>query len=221
MVLPNLITQHFLNGYNQPSFVVYSLGGRNESQIVQVTTIIGFNGKIDGLLGNQWLAKSTLPANITKQSRPNLKVKGIDGYVISISRLNWEEARNSILENNPAAILIIDTERLMQSSPQPQFYENSKNVTIPTFLVRKEDGHHFLPELELQGVLTSLGYTKKCLRAKRATFTKKFVFCYKKLLFQPFLRSAKNDNGFVSNFSPISNNLLNELLHKIIGEKVD
>ena len=134
LVLPNLITQHFLNGYNQPSFVVYSLGGRNESQIVQVTTIIGFNGKIDGLLGNQWLAKSTLPANITKQSKPNLKVKGIDGYVISISRLNWEEARNSILENNPAAILIIDTERLMQSSPQPQFYENSKNVTIPTFL---------------------------------------------------------------------------------------
>ena len=147
LVLPNLITQHFLNGYNQPSFVVYSLGGRNESQIVQVTTIIGFNGKIDGLLGNQWLAKSTLPANITKQSKPNLKVKGIDGYVISISRLNWEEARNSILENNPAAILIIDTERLMQSSPQPQFYENSKNVTIPTFLVRKEDGHHFLPEI--------------------------------------------------------------------------
>ena len=179
LVLPNLITQHFLNGYNQPSFVVYSLGGRNESQIVQVTTIIGFNGKIDGLLGNQWLAKSTLPANITKQSKPNLKVKGIDGYVISISRLNWEEARNSILENNPAAILIIDTERLMQSSPQPQFYENSKNVTIPTFLVRKEDGHHFLPELELQGVPTSLGYTKKCLRAKQATFTKKCILLQK------------------------------------------
>ena len=168
LVLPNLITQHFLNGYNQPSFVVYS-HNRNESKIVQVTTIIGFTGKIDGLLGNQWMAKSALPANVTRQIQgvPNLKgqkiyqkwskkfffnflftVKGIDGYVISISRLNWEEARDSILENNPAAIMIIDTERLMQSSPQPQFYEIQNNVSIPTFLVRKEDGHHFLPELE-------------------------------------------------------------------------
>ena len=43
---------------------------------------------------------------------------------------------------------------------------------------------------------------------------KKIVFCSKKLLFQPFLWTAKNDNGFVSNFSPISNNLLNKLLKR-------
>ena len=41
--------------------------------------------------------------------------------------------------------------------------------------------------LILQGFPTSLGYTKKCLRVKRATFTKKIVFCSKKLLFEPFM----------------------------------
>ena len=55
-------------------------------------------------------------------------------------------ASHKLMES--AAIMIIDTERLMQSSPQPQFYEIQNNVSIPTFLVRKEDGHHFLPELE-------------------------------------------------------------------------
>ena len=38
----------------------------------------------------------------------------------------------------------------------------------------------------LQGVPTSLECTQKCLRAKRASFTKKIVFRSKKLLFQPF-----------------------------------
>ena len=49
---------------------------------------------------------------------------------------------------------------------------------------------------------------------------KKIVFCSKNLLFEPFLKTAKNDNGFLSNFSPISNNLLNKLLHKTIGAKL-
>ena len=49
---------------------------------------------------------------------------------------------------------------------------------------------------------------------------KKIVFCSKKLLFQPFLGTARNDNGFLSHFSPISDNLLNKLLHKIIEEKL-
>jgi len=49
---------------------------------------------------------------------------------------------------------------------------------------------------------------------------KKIVFCSKKLLFEPFLKTAKTVNGCLSHFSPISNNLLNRLLHKIIGEKL-
>ena len=72
----------------------------------------------------------------------------------------------------------------------------------------------------LLGVPTSLECTQKCLRAKRASFTKKFVLCSKKLLIQPFLKTAKTENGFLSNFSPISNNLLNKLLHKTIGAKL-
>ena len=88
------------------------------------------------------------------------------------------------------------------------------------------DGKHFYCSqfitsvLSLQGVPTSLGYVQKCLRAKRASFTKKNVFCSKKLLFEPFLWTATNENGFLSNFSPISDNLLNKLLHKTIGEKL-
>ena len=74
--------------------------------------------------------------------------------------------------------------------------------------------------MQLPGVPTSLESAQKCLRAKRASFTKKFVFRSKKLLFQPFLKTAKNENGFLSNFSPISNNLLNKLLHKRIGAKL-
>ena len=54
----------------------------------------------------------------------------------------------------------------------------------------------------------------------RYVYKKKIVFCSKKLLFQPFLGTARNDNGFLSHFSPISDNLLNKLLHMIIGEKL-
>ena len=48
-------------------------------------------------------------------------------------------------------------------------------------------------------------------------YKKKFVFCSKKLLFEPFLWTVKNENGFLSNFSPIFNNSLNKLLYKTIG----
>ena len=58
-------------------------------------------------------------------------------------------------------------------------------------------------------------YERSALRLQ-----KKIVFCSKKLLFQPFLGTARNDNGFLSHFSPISDNLLNKLLHKIIEEKL-
>ena len=58
------------------------------------------------------------------------------------------------------------------------------------------------------------------LQTKRATFTKINVFHSKKIRFEPFLWTARHENGFLSNFSPISNNLLNRLLHKIIGEKL-
>ena len=54
------------------------------------------------------------------------------------------------------------------------------------------------------------------------SFTKKYVLwvlCSKKLLFEPFFPNCKIGNGFLSNFSPILNNLLNKLLYKIIGEK--
>ena len=59
--------------------------------------------------------------------------------------------------------------------------------------------------------------TNVCERSE-LRLQKKIVFCSKKLLFQPFLGSARNDNGFLSHFSPISDNLQNKLLHMIIGE---
>ena len=49
----------------------------------------------------------------------------------------------------------------------------------------------FATVVVVQGVPTCLEYCPKSLRAKRASFTKKFVFCSKKLLFQPFLKTAK------------------------------
>ena len=47
---------------------------------------------------------------------------------------------------------------------------------------------------------------------------KKIVFRSKKLLFQPFLKTAKNENGFLSNFTPISDNLINKLLHQTLEQ---
>ena len=51
-------------------------------------------------------------------------------------------------------------------------------------------------------------------------FFAKIVFCSKKLLFQPFLWTASNENGIFSNFAPIvlCSNLFSELLK--IGEKL-
>ena len=72
----------------------------------------------------------------------------------------------------------------------------------------------------LSGCTNKFGIRSEMFASKASYVYKKIVFCSKKLLFQPFLWTAKNDNGFVSNFSPISNNLLNKLLHKIIGAKM-
>ena len=58
--------------------------------------------------------------------------------------------------------------------------EFSTTTTVAKILIKK-----------VQGVPTSLGYTKKCLRAKRATFTQKNVLCSKKLLFEPFFVNCK------------------------------
>ena len=49
---------------------------------------------------------------------------------------------------------------------------------------------------------------------------KKVCIMLLKIAFSAFFVNCKIKNGFFSNFSPISNNLLNKLLHKIIGEKL-
>ena len=70
------------------------------------------------------------------------------------------------------------------------------------------------------GCPNKLGIRSKLHASEASIVCKKNVLCSKKLLFQPFLWTARNDNGFLSNFSPISNNLLYKLLHRIIGEKL-
>ena len=83
--------------------------------------------------------------------------------------------------------------------------------------------------LELNDQIVMIGTPTGCpnkfgigsdMFASEASLTKKFVFRSKKLLFQPFLKTAKTENGFLSNFSPISWNLLNKLIHKIFGKKL-
>ena len=58
------------------------------------------------------------------------------------------------------------------------------------------------------------------LASKASYVYKIFLFWSKKLLFQPFLSTARTDNGFLSHFFPFSNNLLHKLLHRIIGERL-
>ena len=41
-----------------------------------------------------------------------------------------------------------------------------------------------------------------------------------KIDFSAFFVNCKNEKGFLSNLSPISNDLINKLLHKMIGEKL-
>ena len=49
-------------------------------------------------------------------------------------------------------------------------------------------------------------YSSKMFASEASiVYKKKFVFRSKKLLFQPFFWTVKNDNGFLSNFSPIFN----------------
>ena len=60
-------------------------------------------------------------------------------------------------------------------------------LTGSSKLIAKNSQTQYKASLKLiQGVPTSLGYVQKFLRAKRATFTEKIVFCSKKLLFEPF-----------------------------------
>ena len=74
--------------------------------------------------------------------------------------------------------------------------------------------------MQLPAVPTSLESAQKCLRAKRASFTKKFVFRSKKLLFQPFFLNCKNKNGFLKQLFSIilCSNLFSKLFE--IGEKL-
>ena len=85
--------------------------------------------------------------------------------------------------------------------------------------VKKKDGGRD-PFFSCTGCANKFWRSEKFFEQNERQLKKYFVFCSKKLLFQPFLGTARNDNGFLSHFSPISNNLLNKLLHMIIGEKL-
>ena len=78
----------------------------------------------------------------------------------------------------------------------------------------------FLKVLLVTGCPNKFGIRLEMFASEASIVYEKNVFCSKKLLFQPFLKTAKNENGFLSNFAPISNNLLNKLLHKTIGTKM-
>ena len=78
----------------------------------------------------------------------------------------------------------------------------------------------FLNVLLVTGCPNKFGIRLEMFASEASIVYKKIVFCSKKLLFQPFLKTAKNENGFLSNFSPIFINLLNKLLHKTIGTKL-
>ena len=71
--------------------------------------------------------------------------------------------------------------------------------------------------LLLQGVPTSLEYPQKVCERNKIRLPKKCILL-QKIEFQSFFVNCKNENGFWSNFSPISNNLLSKLLYKTIGE---
>ena len=60
----------------------------------------------------------------------------------------------------------------------------------------------------------------KCNVLKLRILLRKCIFRSKKIAFWAFSVNYKNENGFLSNFSQISNNLLNRLLNKTIGEKL-
>ena len=77
----------------------------------------------------------------------------------------------------------------------------------------------FLLKRTSTGCPNKFRISSKLLASEASIVCKKIVLCSKKLLFQPFLWTARKDSGFLSHFSPISDNLLNKLLHKIIGEK--
>ena len=56
-------------------------------------------------------------------------------------------------------------------------------------------------------ILKLLKFTKNCILLQ-------------KIAFLAFFENCKIGNGFLSNYFPISNNLLSKLLHKTIGEKL-
>ena len=78
----------------------------------------------------------------------------------------------------------------------------------------------FLNVLLVTGCPNKFGIRLEMFASEASIVYEKNVFCSKKLLFQPFLKTAKYENGFLSNFAPISNNLLIILLLKTIGEKL-
>ena len=63
-----------MNGYHKPSYIVYQPYGPNSTQIVQATTIIGFERRIDGTLQVQGLLAKSQASNFT---RPIKRPKGL------------------------------------------------------------------------------------------------------------------------------------------------
>ena len=93
---------------------------------------------------------------------------------------------------------------------------------IQTWEIRFPLHFQFLNYRLSQHVWNSLNAMLWCLKGyeRSELLFRKNVFCSMKLLFEPFLWTAKMKMEFLSNLSPISNNLLNKLLHKTIGGKL-
>ena len=58
------------------------------------------------------------------------------------------------------------------------------------------------------------------LASEASIVFKKICILLQKIAFSAFFVNCKNENGFLSNLSPISKDLINKLLHKMIGEKL-
>ena len=88
--------------------------------------------------------------------------------------------------------------------------DRSVIVKVINCQIKKKGGKEYWVSQQVWNQLRNV-----CERSEHR-LQKKIVFRSKKLLFQPFLKTAKIENGFLSKFSPISNNLLNKSLHKIM-----
>ena len=80
---------------------------------------------------------------------------------------------------------------------------------------------HFFPNLIMYWVSQQVwNQLRNVCKQSKHRLQKKVCIMLLKIAFSAFFVNCKIKNGFFSNFSPISNNLLNKLLHKIIGEQL-